>query len=282
MTQVERAHIVSGAAGNLATVLGHIYAVTSPPLTGRGVVQRQQLLKTNWTHRDFLQGSVDGVFGPETGRACIRAKYWLGYAEASCTPVFGDTLWGYLTKTKPLPAANKKLILQRIAAAKAMPLRVKAFENALRDVGMTEHPPNSNECAISNRWGMRGPWCNMSVSEWYIDAGSTAFKLGVDWAYVPAMLAAAEHGQNGLALLRPEFVAQGDPVCFDWDSDGIPDHIGIFDRWIDKQTGRFATVEGNTAMGNNSNGGTVMRRDDRYMSEVAKYMRAPAFIRVGR
>lgn len=274
--------MTSDPAVKVRAVTAHTYGVTSPPLRGPGVRQRQNLLKSNWTHRDFLQGPVDGVFGPETGRACIRAKFWLGYPDAALTPVFGDVLYALLAKTATLSKENKERIRKRLEAAQQEPLRVKAFTRALKDIGMTEHPPESNLCAISHRWGMRGPWCNMAVSEWYIDVGSTAFTLGHNYAYVPAMLAAAEHGGHGIAIIRAEVVAQGDPVCFDWNRDGIPDHVGLFDRWIDRHAGRFSTVEGNTAFGNNSNGGIVMRRDDRYLSEVASYMRAPAFIRVGK
>ena len=51
------------------------------------------------------------------------------------------------------------------------------------------------------------------------------------------------------------------------------DHVGLFDHWVNKSAGTFATIEGNTAVGNDSNGGEVMRRE-RSMSQVSCFMRA--------
>ena len=53
-------------------------------------------------------------------------------------------------------------------------------------------------------------------------------------------------------------------VAFNWDG-GVPDHIGIVEKSLGG--GQFQTVEGNTAVGNDSNGGEVMRRV-RYLSQV--------------
>jgi hypothetical protein len=48
-------------------------------------------------------------------------------------------------------------------------------------------------------------------------------------------------------------------VIFDWDG-GLPDHVGIVVR---AAGGALQTVEGNTGVGNDSNGGEVMRRQRR-------------------
>ena len=55
--------------------------------------------------------------------------------------------------------------------------------------------------------------------------------------------------------------AVGDVVFFDWNGDGRFDHTGIFVKDLGK--GLFQAVEGNTAFGNDSNGGEVMLRSDR-------------------
>ncbi|MFK5173308.1 CHAP domain-containing protein, partial [Propionibacterium freudenreichii] len=52
--------------------------------------------------------------------------------------------------------------------------------------------------------------------------------------------------------------APGDIVFFDWDLNGNVEHAGIFVKWIDKN--HFECIEGNTAVGNDSNGGEVMIR----------------------
>jgi cell wall-associated NlpC family hydrolase len=52
----------------------------------------------------------------------------------------------------------------------------------------------------------------------------------------------------------------GDLVVFDWDG-GVADHVGIVVRPLGGD--RFATVEGNTGAGSDSDGGEVMRRERR-------------------
>ena len=49
----------------------------------------------------------------------------------------------------------------------------------------------------------------------------------------------------------------GDLVIFDWGKDGKPDHVGF----IESTSGStLYTIEGNTAIGNDSDGGEVMKR----------------------
>ncbi len=258
----------------------HTLGLTSPPTTGTDVKHLQQLLQHNWTDRNFLQGKLDGEFGPQTSRACIRAKFWLGYPTRTQRPVAGDDLIRLLSSEKSLPRAFKIRRNARVKNEhKKPPLRTRALERAEKDLGMTEHPADSNQCAITARWGIVGAWCNMAVSIWYIDAGSKAFKEHEDWAYVPAFLQVAELGVRGIALVPFNLVEPGDAVCFDWDGDNIPDHVGLV-RSIGKK-GAFGTIEGNTSAGNNSNGGEVQHRD-RNLNDVATYHGAPAFVRISR
>lgn len=259
----------------------HPMTVTSPLTTGPEVKRRQRLLQRNWTKTDFMKGgAIDGEFGPETGRACIRAKFWLGYLQKDMTPIYGEFLDGFLRGTMALPADQVKRRKQRELEAKRKPLREKALARARQDLGMKEHPPNSNWSVISRRWNMKGPWCAMGVSEWYIDVGSKAFVERKDFAYCPFMLAAAERGEHGLAIVRFAEAKPGDVLCFDWDDDGIADHTGLFENWL-RPGLTFRTVEANTAVGNDSNGGEVMERD-RTASQLSTFHHAPAVIRVGR
>ena len=52
----------------------------------------------------------------------------------------------------------------------------------------------------------------------------------------------------------------GDIAIYNWDG-GVPDHIGIVETYLGG--GEFTAIEGNTAIGNDSNGGEVMRRERR-------------------
>ena len=51
----------------------------------------------------------------------------------------------------------------------------------------------------------------------------------------------------------------GDCVAYDWEGDGVNDHVGIFESWV-KGTQDFTAIEANTSGADQSNGGQVMRR----------------------
>jgi hypothetical protein len=97
------------------------------------------------------------------------------------------------------------------------------------------------------------PYCDMLVTKCLREIGITNF----DSAYVPGRIATAR--ARGWLVLR-EKAQPGDLVCFDWDDDGVADHIGIVEI---KYAWSFQTIEGNTSgswRGSQSNGGGVYRR----------------------
>lgn len=63
---------------------------------------------------------------------------------------------------------------------------------------------------------------------------------------------------SGQLLGHHEPLRPGDLVLFDWDTPGSPEHIGIIERVLGPD--RFATIEGDTAIGCDTGGGSVMRR----------------------
>jgi CHAP domain len=84
----------------------------------------------------------------------------------------------------------------------------------------------------------------MTVTMAYVKAGSTGFARGSRWSYVPAVVATARSGQNGLTVATDP--QPGDLVCYDWDGSnfhGSNNHIGMFEE----RTGpnAFRTIEGN-------------------------------------
>lgn len=100
------------------------------------------------------------------------------------------------------------------------------------------------------------PFCAMGVS-WALDqVGMTP--PGGAFAYVPAGINAARNAKRLLADV--EDAQSGDLVCFDWDDDGISDHVGI----VEANFGDYLqTIEFNTAPGSGGsqgNGGGVYRR----------------------
>jgi hypothetical protein len=135
-----------------------------------------------------------------------------------------------------------------------------ALAEALRHVGVRESPPGSNRTMFGRWYGADGvPWCAIFVS-YCFDVGAGVVlcrgwhgagvgRRGV--AYVPTLSAWLK--ATGRAVDEP---APGDLAIFDWDG-GVPDHVGIVVR---RHGGGVETVEGNTAVGDDSDGGEVMRR----------------------
>jgi hypothetical protein len=252
-------------------------ALTSPTLKGQMVKEAQETLSKNYFKQDFLQGVVDGEFGPETMRACKRAKYWLGFKGVNQHGTYGEFLHSQLKGNRRLSDEQLQRRRERLQKAKQRPLRLKALDEARKDIGMKEHPANSNICEISKWYRMTGPWCAMAVTQWYVMAGSKGFSRSSRWAYCPYILQSAIAGTSGLALTRNPL--EGDIVLFDWDDDGIADHVGILRTRVNEQ-GNFGTIEGNTSVGNDSNGGECMERD-RHVSQLVTYKGRPAFIHAG-
>lgn len=108
----------------------------------------------------------------------------------------------------------------------------------------------------SSYFGDNGvPYCAMFVSWVLSQAGMTP--PGEIFAYCPTGLANARR----LGRVRDKHAARpGDIVFFDWNKDGVADHVGI----VTANRGSYLeTIEGNTSAGtrgSQSNGGGVYRR----------------------
>lgn len=98
-------------------------------------------------------------------------------------------------------------------------------------------------------------WCAMFYSYCCDKAGKPLGKgdFTKGWASVPNML---KHYTATNELTK--FPQEGDAVIFDWQRDGRPDHVGIFEK--DNGDGTITTIEGNTSSLNASNGGCVERK----------------------
>ncbi len=167
---------------------------------------------------------------------------------------------------RPRPKRKETLMPQ------AKPFPVRLVERARVFVGVKEQPPGSNRGPYDPRkkggiddWcrranGLTGyPWCAAFLCAMAEDCGyrvtdprraSVGFLEG--WARTVGKL-----------VDRP---LRGDLVCYRFDQDNWPDHIGVVDRVlaIRWRGGRFVgmvrTIEGNTSAGNDANGGQVQIR----------------------
>ena len=133
----------------------------------------------------------------------------------------------------------------------------KIVEVAGKEVGSGEVPLNSNKSKYGKWFGFDGvAWCGMFVSWCYAQAELPLPNIGFSKGFAGCQTAVAYFKKNNKITTTPE---PGDIVFFDWNADGRFDHTGIFVKWIGDT--RFETIEGNTSLLNQSNGGQVMRRD---------------------
>ena len=86
-----------------------------------------------------------------------------------------------------------------------------------------------------------GPWCCAEVSLVYGETNKSLFYGGKYCTYCPN---AIKWCRAYLAELPMYLAMGGDIIFFDWNGNGVPDHIGEVDHRIDTDT--IATVEGNT------------------------------------
>ena len=132
-----------------------------------------------------------------------------------------------------------------------------AFAEAKADV--KEIPANSNKTKYGEWFGLNGEaWCGIFVSWCYAQAGVPLGKIGYIKGYAGCQTAVLHFQKTGEVTKNPQV---GDIVFFDWNGDKRYDHTAIFNGWVkDKKGQEFYTVEGNTSLTNQSNGGQVMVR----------------------
>ena len=112
------------------------------------------------------------------------------------------------------------------------------------------------------------PWCCAFVWDIFRMCGaSDIFNGGEPTAYCPTVL---NWGKNSGLTVNKANGQYGDIVLFDWNGDGIADHIGLIIS--NNADGSYTTVEGNTANSNYSNGGWVLKMQ-RYQWQIIGIIR---------
>ncbi len=251
-------------------------ALTTPHMHGDHVRTAQKRLH-GWGRskfESFHPGEVTGKFNRATAGAAKDARWFLGFPRKHIHREYNQRLDSYITGRRPLPPLYRLRRHRRLKAARApdaADIRVKALNIAKSQLGVKENPPGSNEVLYSKAYGIIGPWCAMFVSWCFVHAGSkTAFKMGSRFSFVPTVVTTARNRGFGLRTVSWAEVRPGDLVCYDWTGDGEADHIGIFEGRTSADS--FTAIEGNTALGNDSNGGEVMRRG-RFLNQVQAFVR---------
>lgn len=173
----------------------------------------------------------------------------------------------------------------------ASKIGLKALAYALAFQGVKEQPAGSNHgpdvyrkvdtvtsvrggidfwCYQAN--GIRGgyPWCAAFATYAFKWAGRT---IG-DARRASVGFFEAWGREHGYLVKRP---FRGDLVCYRFDSDNWPDHIGIVERVLALPRGGrpilVRVIEGNTAFGDDANGGKVMLRTRR--ASRCQFVRIP-------
>lgn len=146
----------------------------------------------------------------------------------------------------------------------------KLIQIALKEVGYTENPKGSNKTKYGQWFGFDGvAWCGMFVSWCHDKAGVIMPKIGFSKPGFAGCQSAYAYWNKANKIVKdPE---PGDIVLFDWNGDGRYDHTGIFYRNLGRTPvgdGFFEAIEGNTAVGNDSNGGQVMLRKRNYKHAI--------------
>lgn len=142
---------------------------------------------------------------------------------------------------------------------------------ARAEIGTKEVPAGSNRVKYNTDYygreisGLEYSWC--AVFLWWLFQQAGAPELyygGRKTAYVPALLTFAKNAGELADIPQP-----GDLICFDFNNNGVADHIGICESFDGKYV---TTIDGNTGVGNEANGGAVMRRsrDKKYIVGVIR------------
>jgi len=167
-----------------------------------------------------------------------------------------------------------------------MAARHRALARATLFLGVKEYPAGSNRGPDTYRAGKIGgidnwcrranglvgyPWCSAFACAMFSDVGRPI----PDPRRASVGFLEAWAAKFGYLVVRP---FRGDLVCYRFDSDNWPDHIGFVERvlavrWRSRRfVGWVKTIEGNTSHGNDANGGQVQRRY-RWLDGRQKFIR---------
>jgi len=258
--------------------------LTSPVVSGDEVREAQHALRDNkWG--SFHPGKVDGHYGDHTAAAARSAKYWLGYPRSQWTGPdrfkYGHKLHRQLLGERKLGILQRRRRAKRLRKAGGVSPGMRALLVARTQVGQHESPPESNLTKYGKWYGVQGqPWCAIFVS-WCFDQAKPFFLfrwVRFKYAYCPFVVADARAGRNGLRVVPWSDVRPGDLALYDFpgESPGTADHIGFVDKIINRTSGTFQAVEGNTSQtGSQDNGGAVLFKQ-RQTSLVQVFVRVSA------
>ena len=124
---------------------------------------------------------------------------------------------------------------------------------ARSEIGYCESPAGSNRTKYGAWYGLNGqPWCMMFLQMAVPPGRSRGAAAGRTASCGTLMRAAQAAGQWVSTGYQP-----GDLVIYNFSGGAATDHCGIVEAAV---AATVTAIEGNTAVGNDSNGGAVLRR----------------------
>ena len=209
----------------------------------------------------FFSGVCDSVYDGATETA-VRA--FQPSRGLTCDGIVGPITMGTLLSASPGDAVSA-------------PSGLQALAEAVKHLGLKENPPTSNKTMFGVWYGHDGlKWCSIFVSYCFAvgahklicdNFSGSGVKAGKGCAYVPTVCNWLK--VTGQWLGKISHPQPGDIVIFNFK--GIePDHIGIVDK--DLGNGTYFTIEGNTSLSSDSDGGEVARRT-RKLSQIEGFGR---------
>lgn len=237
--------------------------LTSPLTHGQDVKYVQQAINL-WHQRGNQTPTVkvDGVFGPATQAAAQQVAWSEGLQKTDISKNTIRLIWHPWMRN----IGQKRRAADRAKhphGVGVLPLIAEKY------IGVTERPPGSNRgnpypSGWERNFGIDGePWCGAFAGS-VANAGGGHVTDRV--VYCPYIRIDALHGVNGFEKWTQDHLQAGPGwlVLYDWDGDGIADHVEIVESF---QTAGLTTIGGNTSFddsGSQSNGGAVARRHRGY------------------
>ena len=135
----------------------------------------------------------------------------------------------------------------------------KVVEIARAQIGYVEKPVN--QTTYGEWFGLNGvPWCGIGVSWVFFMAGKPLGNIGFPKGFAGCQTAVTYFKKHGKIVETPQ---EGDIVFFAFKKAGVYNHCGIYEA-PSAQEGYFLSIEGNTSLASNHNGGQWMRRERPY------------------
>jgi peptidoglycan hydrolase-like protein with peptidoglycan-binding domain len=218
--------------------------------SGAAVIQLQTLL-----NKAGMGVSVDGQFGPNTESAVIRYQSSRGL---SADGIVGPNTWAALQRGAGAVAGTGPVA----GPTGGDSLRQQILNVAESQIGTLEYGNNSGPCTKYPNYFGRGTesWCADFVSWVYTHAGDA---MNDPWCPGIEQTAKSDGKWKGRSNPQP-----GDRVLFDWNGDGVADHVGIV-KGVNSD-GSIETIEGNSDKPGTSQSGVW--EHTRYMSTILGFI----------